>query len=140
MAWVTPKTDWKYTDYFDVAKDYGRIRGNLLEIVHLINILYGYPAITTMQDFTYKDVGLGFNFYNVIEGNIKAIDTFLKAYGLDCRIQATKTWTDNKPAWDYRDLKRIEETQVVFRVELLKRWYGRQRLAFTLKEGGIYYA
>lgn len=56
MAWITPKTDWKSTDYFN-AVDYNRIKNNLLQISNMVGTLY----LTTnldgeiLPDATYVD-------------------------------------------------------------------------------------
>jgi len=56
MAWITPKTDWKSTDYFN-AVDYNRIKNNLLQISNMVSTLY----LTTnldgeiLPDATYVD-------------------------------------------------------------------------------------
>lgn len=56
MAWITPKTDWKSTDYFN-AVDYNRIKNNLSQISNMVGTLY----LTTnldgeiLPDATYVD-------------------------------------------------------------------------------------
>ena len=56
MAWITPKTDWKSSDYFN-ADDYNRIKNNLLQLSYMVGTLY----ITTdldgdvLPDATYID-------------------------------------------------------------------------------------
>lgn len=56
MAWITPKTDWVSTDYFN-AVDYNRIKNNLSQISNMVGTLY----LTTnldgeiLPDATYVD-------------------------------------------------------------------------------------
>lgn len=48
MAWITPKTDWESTDFFNAA-DYNRIKGNLNVISDLAKVLYpNFAGIANM--------------------------------------------------------------------------------------------
>ena len=56
MAWITPKTDWVSTDYFN-AVDYNRIKNNLDQISDMVGSLYLTTELDgeILPDATYVD-------------------------------------------------------------------------------------
>jgi len=104
--WITPKTDWKATDSFDLYTDYFRIKNNMLEVKKLVMGLYGDPNMIPLDDYGIADVGFA-DFYNNVERNI---DRLADAGYRSPDIPPTKTWRDNYPVWTYLDLNRIERS------------------------------
>ena len=49
MAWVTPKTNWAITDYFNI-EDYARIVGNLKYIKDYLETMYTPVNLANMAD------------------------------------------------------------------------------------------
>lgn len=102
--WIPPKTDWAAADSFDLYTDYFRIKNNMLEIKKLVQALYGDPKMIPLDDYGIEDVGFA-DFFNNVERNI---DRLADAGYHHPDMPPTKTWTDNRPAWTYLDLNRIE--------------------------------
>ena len=104
MAWQTPKTNWKISDYFNYS-DYNRIVGNLdflkNEISDLIDSVDGYTQLETNKD--YNSI-----FYseemNAIENNLEALN--LTSYNLDIGEKASYTINGSTPL--FSEFNRIE--------------------------------
>lgn len=104
MAWQTPKTNWKVSDYFNYS-DYNRIVGNLdflkNEISDLIDSVDGYTQLETNKN--YNSI-----FYseemNAIENNLEALN--LTSYNLDIGEKASYTINGSTPL--YSEFNRIE--------------------------------
>ena len=102
MAWITPKLDWKATDYFN-ADDLNRIENNTAEVVaYLQSIDFAAPDITTVTGRTMLSIDY-LSSINRVEQNIQAIiDDLLYQSSL-----ITKAWTQ-KLDFDYQDANRLE--------------------------------
>lgn len=102
--WITPKTDWKATDSFDLYTDYFRIKNNMLEVAALVKRYYGELDMIPLNDYGIEGVGFA-DFFNNIEENIDILaDTGYRPAGM----QSTKRWAENRPIWTHTDLNRIE--------------------------------
>lgn len=129
--WQIPKTDWKADDFFNVG-DYNRIRGNLEEIRLLALVLWKILEFEEMgADKTYGDYGFYADEINRFEANIDHIcaGTFPFAVG------ERKTFYDNQPFIDWRELNRVEEACRLMHSNIQSGIRGRRYLGFTLKGG-----
>ena len=96
MSWITPKTDWVYTDYFNVA-DYNRIKDNLLYLCDQI----GY--VTTLESITSDYIPTTTFFHNI--NNLTKI-----LYNLICHTttELRTTFYENSTGWTADELNIIE--------------------------------
>lgn len=117
MAWQTPKTDWtvRYDssgnyvgDYFE-AKDYQRIRGNILHLKEMGEATFSVVNLPDIPEVTVASYGFA-SYMNALERSLDAI----KKATLDPGIPATKTWSGNGAAPMYYDLNRIESATLSF--------------------------
>jgi len=129
MPWLTPKTDWKESDYYNFA-DLNRVESNSEYIASLLTSYRGQPVTITVV--TNRDMRR-IEFYdsmNRIEANIQTLaDNFFEPVGWE----TPKTnWASGKP-FDYRDANRLERNLQLLHDLILK--------AFdTLKYCGTFYA
>lgn len=107
MAWITPKTDWKSSDYFN-ADDYNRIKNNLLQLSYMVGTLY----ITTdldgevLPDATYIDRPSAYKL-NQIELRLESLaDLVGKDFG------DSVTFTDFGLSIRFDELNRIESASL----------------------------
>lgn len=131
--WKQPKTDWRETDFFNV-EDYNRIKGNLEEIRAQALVLWPEFAFEEMgEDKTYEDYGFYADEINRFEENIDNLcaGTFPFAVG------ERKTFYENQPFIDWKELNRLEEASRLIYGNIRGRTEGRRRLAFTLN-GGLF--
>ena len=125
---ITPKTDWTREDYFDLYPDYFRIKNNILELLKLVQELYGSADIIPMEDYGIEDNRFS-DFYNNVERNL---DILADSGFRNPAMPATATWQDNRAAWDYNDLNRIEGSiQMMYR-DLYSQYINRRKIAFVL--------
>jgi len=129
MAWTTPKTDWKPSDYYNFG-DLNRVESNSDHIATLLTQYNGRPVTITAvtnRDMTRIEF---FDSLNRIEGNIQTLaDNFFEPTG----------WEEPKTDWqsgqrfDWRDANRLERNlQLLY--ELLLKAFN------TLKYCGTFYA
>ena len=131
--WKQPKTDWRETDFFNV-EDYNRIKGNLEEIRAQALVLWPEFAFEEMgEDKTYEDYGFYADEINRFDENIDNLcaGTFPFAVG------ERKTFYENQPFIDWKELNRLEEASRLIYGNIRGRTEGRRRLAFTLN-GGLF--
>lgn len=104
MAWQTPRTNYKATDYLNYA-DYNRIVGNLdylkTEISAFINDVDGYVQLDTNKNV--NSILLSEEM-NSIENNLEALN--LTSYNLNIGIKASYTINGSTPL--YSEFNRIE--------------------------------
>ena len=131
--WQQPKTDWQASGYFNI-KDYNRIKGNLNEIRRQALILW--------PDFTFEDMGgdkayTDYGFYadeiNRFEANVEHICVGVFPF----KVGERKTFYENQPFIDWKELNRIEEACRLMYSNIQSRITGRRKLAFTLNGGEI---
>lgn len=104
MAWITPKTDWKDGDTFNLNPDYQRIRGDILEIQQLAQLFYEQPVITPMQEYSITDFPRS-DFLNTIVENVESLKSFTF---VPLGWQEMRTYEANAPGWEAEDLNKIE--------------------------------
>lgn len=132
MAWITPKTNWISTDYFNIG-DYNRIKGNLIWLQGMINQVYPDISIAEMgSDKTYSDYIYADEF-NLFETNLATMKNWIAPMGIGNGI----LYSENAPTPDYSELNRIESAMLKIYDNLTGQIIGRPTLSFTLN-GGIF--
>lgn len=128
MAWITPKTNWVVTDYFNIG-DYNRIIGNINHVKVLADeLFYGFPNITDMgSDKTYESL-----FYaremNAIENNIALIN--LNSYGFDIGNTTSYSANGSTPLWS--EFNRLESAILLLYNTMIAHRNALPRLALRL--------
>ena len=131
MAWLEPKTDWQKSDFFNI-EDYNRIKGNLNEIRTQALVLWPDFSFEQMgDDKTYQDYGFYADEINRFEDNIEHICRGTYPF----HVGEKKTFYENTPFVDYRELNRIEEACRMMYVNIMNGIEGRRRLPFVLNGG-----
>ena len=104
-SWITPKTNWKSSDYITYT-DYNRIRNNLLYINDQLNTMFPDKAQTL--DLGSAKTGYS-NVYHASEFNAfeDALESFARV-GADVNTGKRNTYKPNCPFIGYQDLNRIE--------------------------------
>ena len=100
MEWIAPKTDWNEQSRMN-AVDYNRIKNNLQVLAELVGSVYCTVTIAEMGED--KE-------FNRFESNLEIINQ--AAYQKD--IGDKKTFFDNGPFIDYKELNRIESSMLEF--------------------------
>jgi hypothetical protein len=103
--WVTPKTDWKADDYFNLDPDYNRIKGNIQWIKDFSAKMYDDFPMLSMGDFTVDGFPAD-TFLNNIVDNVKKLEDNLYRPPGD---QTMQRYALGGPGWDYQQLNVIEE-------------------------------
>lgn len=131
--WQTPKTDWQESDYFNIG-DYNRIKGNINEIrVQALTLWPDFDLEDMGEDKTYQDYGFHADEINRFEANIDHVCAGTYPFAVGNR----KTFYDNQPFIDWRELNRIEEACRFIHNNIQSRINGRKKLAFTLNGGAF---
>ena len=131
MAWLKPKTDWQQSDFFNI-EDYNRIKGNLNEIRTQALTLWPDFSFEQMgDDKTYQDYGFYADEINRFENNIENICKGTYPF----KVGEKKTFYENTPFIDYKELNRIEEACRMMYVNIMNGIEGRKRLPFVLNGG-----
>lgn len=128
MAWVTPKTDWKSTDSFDLDPDYARIRGNILHLAGMARRLYPAVPLADMADYTIADIPCA-DFFAALDGNA---DALLDGCFRPRRVGRGREYAANGRIWDADDLIRIESALAALYDILRAQENTRPALAFTM--------
>lgn len=102
--WTEPKTDWSSTDRFNIS-DYNRIKNNIEYLRQIGNEVYKYFKLDDMgEDKTsYSGFWTPAEF-NLFESNLELIKANFPA----SNIGARKTYFENGPFIDWKELNRIE--------------------------------
>lgn len=130
--WITPKTNWTSSDYFNIG-DYNRIKGNLEWLNDMINQVYPPISISSMganktySDYIYADE------FNLFETNLEVMKNWIVSLGIGSGI----LYSENAPTPDYNELNRIESATLKMYNNLTGQINGRPTLSFTLN-GGIF--
>jgi hypothetical protein len=136
--WILPKTDWYAKedssepyegDYFE-AKDYQRIKNNLLCLKDIADTMWPPVPLPSIPDVTVTDYAYS-NMINALERSLDALANGTFNPGIDAR----KTWVDNAPGPKAQDLNRIEKSCLKIYETLNAQQKSLPRLAFTL--GGV---
>ena len=131
--WQQPKTDWQASDYFNID-DYNRIKGNINEIrTQALTLWPDFKFEEMGEDKTYQDYGFYADEINRFEANIGHVCAGTYPFAVGNR----KTFYDNQPFIDWRELNRIEEACRFIYNNIQSRINGRKKLAFTLNGGAF---
>lgn len=131
--WQKPKTNWQPSDFFNI-EDYNRIKGNLNEIRTQALILWPDLKFLTMgEDKTYQDYSFYADEINLFEENIEKLREGIFLFS----VGEKKTYADNTPFIDWKELNRIESACLFIYENVIGTITGRNTLAFTLN-GGIF--
>ena len=132
MAWITPKTNWVSSDYFNIG-DYNRIKNNLVWLQGMVNQVYPSMSISAMgNDKTYSDYIYADEF-NLFETNLDAIKSWIVSLGIGNGI----LYSENAPTPDYNELNRIESAMLKIYDNLTGQIAGRPTLSFVLNGGSF---
>lgn len=129
MAWITPKTNWVATDYFN-PEDYNRITGNIQYIKQKAIELWGNiqtPALSPDKNYASMIYASEMNNIETAVANVNA-NTFKLELG------ASKTYAPNNTnaSLNNVDLNRIESAILRLKVTLDAQLECIPRLEFTL--------
>lgn len=132
MAWITPRTNWTPTSYFNI-EDYNRIKGNLEHLNGMVNQVYPNMTITSMgADKTYSDYIYADEF-NLFETNLVLMRNWIVNLGIGDAV----IYSDNAPTPNYDELNRIESAMLKMYENLYGEINGRPMMQFTLN-GGLF--
>lgn len=128
MAWITPKTDWKPTDTFDLDPDYARIRGNLLHLHRMARQLYLPFELAAMAEYGIADIPTA-EFFAAVDGNADALldNTFRPP-----RTPRGRGYAAQGRTWDADDLNRIEAATLLLYRQLAAQAAARPTLATAM--------
>lgn len=102
--WITPKTDWKIDDRFNIV-DFNRIRSNFLYLHNISSKVYGIFDIEYMGEaINTEKVWWNVDYFNAFEENLDIINKHI--YTQDYGIR--KTFYENGIFIDWQELNRIE--------------------------------
>lgn len=131
MAWITPKTDWVGSDYFNLDPDYARIKGNIEYLIELSKTMYPEyqtPALTEASIDGYPTV----SFFNDV---VEATQEILNRCYAPASAREMRLYEANGRGWNADELNVIENNHLL----LYKAFHGQQKampkLAITL--GGV---
>lgn len=119
MEWITPKTDWVSSDYFNVS-DYNRIKNNALYLANLINYAMTLPEITVESI-----------------PNVYFFRSVTQAIGNLCKValgffpNLRYEYTKNNTGWVADDVNAIEDLLL----KIYRTFNEQNKLPFTL--GGV---
>ena len=130
MAFITPKTDWKSTDYFE-PDDYERIKENLKDLQERAALLFYPKELTDMTEGKTYESMIYASEFNVLENNIAQLDTDTYQIGF-----GKKTWTANARTPDYGDLNRMEGALAAIDAKLTEQYAKVKRFPFILGQAG----
>lgn len=133
MSWITPKTDWVGTDYFN-ATDYNRVKGNLNELKAISLQLY--------QDYITSDLGADKDFTSLLYAEeINNIENFLESININTfplAIGEKQVYVSNGKTMDFNELNRIESAILLLYNTFRVQKQNLQHLSFRLgTERGI---
>lgn len=142
MPWITPKTNWRKDDWFQIA-DWERINGNIAYIAEYARPIYGTIYLADMLLNPVVKDGPDTRDYpfvwwcNAVEDNLTLLGKTIVNLNT---FPGHVTQKENEPFWDYIDLNRIESFTLRL-YELLQFEYQSgeftDTLAFTL-DGGYF--
>lgn len=104
MAWITPKTDWTSTDYYNYD-DLNRVESNCQEIENLISTYSVAPTITVKTDRDNTRIEYYENL-DTIESNILALRT--STAEPSGWIAPKTNWQSVRGSFSYTDANRLE--------------------------------
>jgi hypothetical protein len=112
VAWITPKTDWAVSDYYNYA-DLNRVENNTDYLADYIATFAAHPSLTSIKtdwaktDLVFKAV------LNKVENNIAALRSTLAATPTGW-ITLVTDW-ESLDKFDYIDANRLETDLVLLK-------------------------
>ncbi|MBD2861593.1 hypothetical protein [Paenibacillus oceani] len=117
MAWQTPKTDWKFDDFYNFG-DLDRVESNTAHVAATMTT-YGGGQPVTVVVVTNRNTSR-FEFFdsmNRIEGNLNILaDNFYRPTGWE---NPKTNWASGQ-AFSWRDARRLENNLLIIYDLLLK--------------------
>ena len=141
--WTEPKTNWVYSDMFEMEMDYVRIRENILHLYDLLDGIVGTKeTLNTMVSLSYDSNGTVNNiirssFLNNPVYNTNYIRNSLVNNGIDIRISTMNTYVGNQAGWNYNDLNILEDNHLILFTLITKRIKAKQKLPIQLGQRGF---
>ena len=127
MDWITPKTDWISTDYFNI-EDYNRIIGNIRYLKALAEALFkSFDTLSIGEEKTYVSM-IYAREMNAIESNLEIINANTYSFN----IGETQTFQANKSTPLWSEFNRIESACLLLYNTMTAHKNALPRLAFTL--------
>ena len=127
MGWITPKTDWVSTDYFNI-EDYNRIIGNISYLKAFAEELFkALDTLDTGEEKTYVSM-IYAREMNAIESNLEIINANTYSFN----IGETQTFQANKSTPLWSEFNRIESACLLLYKTMRAHKAALPRLAFTL--------
>lgn len=130
MEWITPKTDWDSTDFFNI-EDYGRIVNNIAYLKVFAKEVLILEGVEFSEDIT-NDKTYSSMIYaseiNAIEDKLEELNQ--KTYSIN--IGDKKVYYPNEKTMNYDDLNRMETACLNIYKTLVSHINGIDRLSFTL--------
>ena len=127
MGWITPKTDWVSTDYFNI-EDYNRIIGNISYLKDFAKAIFkSFDTLSMGEEKTYVSM-IYAREMNAIESNLEIINA--NTYVFD--IGDTQTFQANKSTPLWSEFNRIESACLLLYKTMTAHKNALPRLAFTL--------
>ena len=125
--WITPKTDWVVTDYFN-ADDYNRIVGNINYLKELAAKVIKDITIDSMTaDKGYTSIMYAADM-NAIENSLEIINE--NTYDFD--FGESQSYTANGATPLYNEFNRIESASLKLYQTLIAQQNAKRHLAFRL--------
>ncbi len=126
--WQAPKTDWKFTDRFNI-EDFNRIKNNLIYIWEQVQIIWGNFEILDMgEDITSYSTYWDVNDFNAFEANVDTINEHMLSQDYGIR----QTFYENAPFIKWDELNRIETATLRMKRIVDGRKASLVRLSFRL--------
>lgn len=129
--WVTPKTDWTESDYFNLDPDYSRIKGNIQWIKDFSTKMYADFPLISMGDFTVDGFPAD-TFLNNIVDNVTTLENNLFKPPTD---QPMQRYSLGAPGWDADQLNIIEGNILRLHDAMVGQWNLIPTMAFSMGTG-----
>jgi hypothetical protein len=126
--WITPKTDWTSSDYFNI-EDYSRIVGNIQYLRDFISTLFSDITLESVESEKQYDSMIYAEEINAIERNLEKINVY------DFDIGETKVYYVNEHTPNFEEFNRIESATLKLYTTIKAQYDVRRRLAFRLGSG-----
>ena len=133
VEWMTPKTDWKETDFINV-EDFNRIRNNILWVKQESERFYKVYDFTTplVEPVSYNSYAFTETWNNLED----ALDDIVKNTD-DMNIGEKKTFYAYEQYIDFNELNRIESACLTYKEMIEAQEITVNRLSFILGYEGV---
>lgn len=128
MAWITPKTNWVPTDYFDLDPDYNRIKGNIEYLFEFSKKLYVPPDMIPMQVYDISDDAEPDFFNNIVDNVLILAEETYYPPG----FETMERYEGNKRIWTANHLNTIEKNLNLVYTGYKSQWNLLPMLAYEM--------